>query len=78
MLPRNGFSVEFQHDPVRHANLLADRTLQREIRKVQDHTQLYDFPQGLRVPTPEPVGCLTEPLEYMYRLGEESICMSSA
>jgi hypothetical protein len=78
MLPRNCFFVEFQHDPVRHANLLADRTLRCEIRKVQDHTQLYDSPQGLHVLMPEPVDCLTEPLEYMYRLGDESICLSSA
>ena len=63
------FFAEFQRDPVKHAKILADRTLHREIKRILDTDRPCSAPAGLREPKPEPVD--EEPLsphEFMYRL----------
>ena len=62
------FFAEFQRDPVKHAKILADRALRREIKWILDTDRPYSAPAGLREPKPEPVD--EEPLsphEFMYR-----------
>ena len=62
------FFAEFQRDPVKHAKILADRALRREIKRILDTDRPYSAPAGLREPKPEPVD--EEPLsphEFMYR-----------
>ena len=60
--------AEFQRDPEKHAKILADRALRREIKRILDTNRPYSAPAGLREPKPEPVD--EEPLsphEFMYR-----------
>ena len=62
------FFAEFQRDPAKHAKILADRVLRREIKWILDTDRLYSAHAGLREPKPEPVD--EEPLsphEFMYR-----------
>ena len=49
------FFAEFQRDPEKHAKILADRTLCREIKWILDTDRPYSAPAGLREPKPEPV-----------------------
>ena len=63
------FFAEFQGDLEKHAKILADRMLHREIKRILDTDRPYSAPAGLREPKPEPVD--EEPLsphEFMYRL----------
>ena len=62
------FFAEFQRDPAKHAKILADRQLHREIKRILDTDRPYSSLAGLREPKPEPVD--EEPLaphEFMYR-----------
>ena len=62
------FFAEFQRDPKKHAKILADCTLRREIKRILDTDRPYSAPAGLRELKPEPVD--EEPLsphEFMYR-----------
>ena len=62
------FFAEFQRDLEKHAKVLADRVLRREIKWILDTDRPYSAPAGLREPKPEPVD--EEPLsrhEFMYR-----------
>ena len=62
------FFAEFQRDPEKHAKILADRALRREIKRILDTDRPYSAPAGLREPKPEPAD--EEPLsphEFMYR-----------
>ena len=62
------FFAEFQHDLAKHAKILADHALRREIRRILDTDRPYSAPAGLREPKSEPVD--EEPLsphEFMYR-----------
>ena len=62
------FFAKFQHDPEKHAEILADRTLRHEIKWILDTDRPYSAPADLREPKPEPVD--EEPLsphEFMYR-----------
>ena len=61
------FFEEFQRDPVRHARILADRALHREMKRILDTNAPYSTPVGLREPRPEPVDEDTSPPEFMYR-----------
>ena len=64
---RSIFFAEFQRDPAKHAKILADRALRREIKRILDTDRPYSAPAGLREPKPEPVD--EEPLsphEFMY------------
>ena len=61
------FFAEFQRDPKKHAKILADRVLRREIKWILDTDRPYISPAGLRAPKSEPVD--EEPLsphEFMY------------
>ena len=63
------FFAEFQRDPVKHAKILANHVLYREIKRILDTDRPYSAPAGLREPKPEPVD--EEPLsshECIYRL----------
>ena len=65
---RKRFFAEFQRDPEKHAKILVDCTLRREIKWILDTDRPYSAPAGLREPKPEPVD--EEPLsphEFMYR-----------
>ena len=58
----------FQHDPEKHAKILADRALCREIKWILDTDRPYSAPAGLLEPKPDLVD--EEPLsphEFMYR-----------
>ena len=62
------FFADFQRDPAKHARILANRRLCREIKRILDTDRPYSSPAGLREPKPEPVD--DEPLaphEFMYR-----------
>jgi len=62
------FFAEFQRDPEKHAKILADRALRREIKRILDTDRPYSAPAGLLEPKPEPLD--EEPLsphEFMYR-----------
>ena len=62
------FFAESQCDPEKHAKILADHALHREIKWILDTDRPYSAPAGLREPKPEPVN--EEPLpphEFMYR-----------
>jgi len=62
------FFAEFQRDLEKHVEILADRALRREIKRILDTDRPYSAPAGLREPKPEPVD--EEPLpphEFMYR-----------
>ena len=61
------FFAEFQRDPAKHAKILTDHVLHREIKWILDTDRLYSAPAGLREPKPWPVD--EEPLsphEFMY------------
>ena len=65
---RSVFFANFQRDPAKHARILANRRLRREIKRILDTDRPYSSPAGLREPKPEPVD--EEPLaphEFMYR-----------
>ena len=65
------FFAEFQRDPEKHAKILTDRALRREIKRILDTERPYSAPAGLREPKPEPEPVDEEPLsphEFMYRL----------
>ena len=65
---RSIFFAEFQRDPAKHAKILADRALRREIKWILDTDRPYSAPASLREPKPELVD--EEPLsphEFMYR-----------
>ena len=62
------FFADFQRDLAKHAKILANRRLRREIKRILDTGRLYSSPAGLREPKPEPVD--EEPLsphDFMYR-----------
>ena len=62
------FFAEFQRDPEKHAKILADRALRREIKRILDTDRPYSALAGLLEPKPEPLD--EEPLsphEFMYR-----------
>ena len=62
------FFAEFQRDPKKHAKILADHALCREIKRIVDTDRPYSAPAGLLEPKPEPVD--EEPLsphDFMYR-----------
>ena len=62
------FFADFQRDSAKHARILANRRLRREIKRILDTDRPYSSPAGLREPKPEPVD--EEPLaphEFMYR-----------
>ena len=69
-MPRRSiFFAKFQHDPVKHVKILANRRLRRETKRILNTDRPYSSPAGLREPKPEPVD--EEPLaphEFMYRL----------
>ena len=62
------FFADFQRDPAKHARILANCRLRREIKWILDTDRPYSSPASLREPKPEPVD--EEPLaphEFMYR-----------
>ena len=62
------FFSDFQRDPVKHAKILANRRLRREIKRILDTDRPYSSPAGLHELKPEPAD--EEPLaphEFMYR-----------
>ena len=62
------FFAEFQRDPEKHAKILADHVLRREIKRILDTDRPYSAPAGLLEPKSEPVD--EEPLsphDFMYR-----------
>ena len=64
---RQSVFADFQRDPVKHARILANRRLRREIKWILDTDRPYSSPAGLREPKPEPGD--EEPLaphEFMY------------
>ena len=62
------FFAEFQHDPEKHAKILADRALHREIKQILNTDTPYSAPVGLLEPKSEPVDEEPSPPEFMYRL----------
>jgi hypothetical protein len=60
------FFAEFQHDPEKHAKILADRALRRELKRVLDTDRPYRAPAGLLERKPEPVHDEPSPHEFMY------------
>jgi len=62
------FFAEFQLDLEKHAKILADRALRREIKRILDTDRPYKTPAGLLEPKPEPVDEEPHlPYEFMYR-----------
>ena len=62
------FFAEFQRDPEKHAKILVDRALRREIKRILDTDRPYSAPAGLREPKLEPVDKDSLwPHEFMYR-----------
>ena len=62
------FFAEFQRDPEKHAKILEDRMLHREIKWILDTDRPYSAPAGLREPKLEPVDKDSLwPHEFMYR-----------
>jgi len=62
------FFAEFQRDPEKHAKILSDHALHRDIKQILDTDRSYSAPTGLLKLKPEPVD--EEPLsphELMYR-----------
>jgi len=64
---RSVFFAEFQPDPEKHAKILAEHTLRREIKRLLDTNMPYSAPMGLLEPKPEPVDEEPMPHEFMYR-----------
>jgi hypothetical protein len=63
------FFAKFQCDPERHAKILADRTLHREIRRIQRSSDVpYVPPEGLKKLKLEPFDNEFKPLEFMYHV----------
>ena len=61
------FFAKFQRDPEKHAKILAEHTLRREIKRLLDTNMPYSAPMGLLEPKPEPVDEEPMPHEFMYR-----------
>ena len=61
------FFAEFQCDPEKHAKILFERRLHREIKRLLDTDKPYNAPMGLLEPKPEPVEDMIAPHEFMYR-----------
>jgi len=61
------FFAEFQRDPEKHAKILSERRLRREIKRLLDIDKPYSAPMGLLEPKPEPVEKVMKPHEFMYR-----------
>lgn len=62
------FFAEFDSDPVRRAQILIDRRLCRESRRVYNSSlNPYVDSEVLKEPKPEPVGDDVGPMEFMYR-----------
>ena len=59
--------MEFQRDPEKHAKILSERRLRREIKRLLDTDKPYNAPMGLLEPKPEPVEDKVAPHEFMYR-----------
>ena len=49
------FFAEFQRDPEKHAKILVDCAIRREIKRILDTDRPYSAPAGLLEPKPEPV-----------------------
>ena len=64
----NYFFAEFQRDLEKHAKILADRALRREIKQILNTDTPYSAPVGLLEPKSEPVDEEPSPPEFMYRL----------
>ena len=62
------FFAEFQRDLEKHAKILADRALRREIKQILNTDTPYSAPVGLLEPKSEPVDEEPSPPEFMYRL----------
>ena len=60
------FFAEFQRDPEKHAKILSERRLRREIKRLLDTDRPYNAPMGLLELKPEPVEEVMEPHEFMY------------
>ena len=60
------FFAEFQHDPEKHAKVLSECRLRREIKCLLDTDRPYKAPMGLLEPKPEPVEDMIAPHEFMY------------
>ena len=45
--------AEFQRDPEKHAKILSERRLRREIKRLLDTDKPYSAPMGLLEPKPE-------------------------
>ena len=61
------FFAEFQCDPEKHAKILFERRLRREIKRLLDTDRPYKAPMGLLEPKPEPVEHMIALHEFMYR-----------
>jgi len=61
------FFAEFQRDPEKHAKILSERRLRREIKRLLDTDRPYKAPMGLLEPKPEPIEDMVAPHEFMYR-----------
>ena len=60
------FFAEFQHDPEKHAKILADRALRREIKQIPNTDRPYSVPVSLLELKPEPVDEEPTPHDFMY------------
>ena len=65
---RSVFFAEFQRNPEKHAKILANRALRREIKRILNTDRPYSAPAGLLEPKPEPMDEeALSPHEFMYR-----------
>ena len=65
---RSVFFAEFQRNPEKHAKILANRALRREIKRILNTDWPYSAPAGLLEPKPEPMDEeALSPHEFMYR-----------
>jgi hypothetical protein len=60
------FFAEFQRDPEKHAEILAEHRLHREIKWLLDTDRPYSALMSLLEPKPEPVEEVLTPHEFMY------------
>ena len=58
--------MEIQRDPEKHAKIMSERRLCREIKCLLDTDRPYKAPMGLLEPKPEPVEDMIAPHEFMY------------